>query len=363
LLQFAVDTAPTTERFLIFGVFARGRHNTSSRCSGTGRGAAYVANMTETEHVLAFDIGGTKLAAAVVDSDGGVAVEARTQTIGADGEALYAQLESLGTSVVQRSGNAISAVGAGCGGPMQFPSGVVSPLHIPQWREFPLRDRLARSFGVQAIVDNDAKAMAFGEWWRGAGRGSRNMLGMVVSTGVGGGLVVDGKLLDGEHGHAGHIGHVNVEPEGPVCNCGARGCLTGVASGRGIARRIAEAQQSGERTRLKAGATAEDAAHAAREGDALAARLFAEAAAGLGRGIASAVSLLDLDLVVIGGSIAIEAWDLIGGGLEAELRARAKSAFARNVRVTRASLGHRAGLVGAAAFALRSRGDWARGDS
>jgi glucokinase len=313
-----------------------------------------------SEHVLAFDIGGTKLAAAVVNSGGDVVVEARAQTIGADGEALYAQLESLGRSVVQRSGHVVAAVGAGCGGPMLFPSGVVSPLHMPQWRDFPLRDRLAQSFGVGAVVDNDAKAMAFGEWWLGAGGGSRNMLGMVVSTGIGGGLIIDGRLLDGEHGHAGHIGHVNVGPDGPVCRCGARGCLTGVASGVGIARRIAEAQASGEPTGLKAGATAQDAAQAARAHDALAARLFAEAAAGLGRGIASAVSLLDLDRVVIGGSIAIEAWDLIGSGLETELRARARSAFTRDVRVMRASLGQRAGLVGAAAFAL---GRHRRGDS
>jgi len=308
--------------------------------------------MSETDHVLAFDIGGTKLAAAVVNSDGGVVAEARTPTI-ADGEALYAQLESLGRSVVKSSGKQVSALGAGCGGPMQFPSGVVSPLFIPQWRDFALRDRLASSFGVEAVVDNDAKAMALGEWWRGAGRGSRNMLGMVVSTGIGGGLIIDGRLLDGEHGHAGHIGHVNVGPDGPVCRCGARGCLTGVASGAAIARRIAEARGSGEPTGLKEGATAEDAAHAARAHDALAARLFAEAAAGLGRGIASTVSLLDLDRVVIGGSIAIEAWDLIGGGLETELRARARSAFTRDVRVLRASLGQRAGLVGAAALALR----------
>lgn len=311
--------------------------------------------MSETEHVLAFDIGGTKLAAAVVNSDGDVVVEARTPTI-ADGEALYARLESLGRSVLESSGKLVSAVAAGCGGPMQFPAGVVSPLHIPQWRDFPLRDRLARSFDAPAVVDNDAKAMAFGEWWRGAGRGSRNMLGMVVSTGIGGGLIIDGRLLDGEHGHAGHIGHVNVGPDGPVCRCGARGCLTGVASGAAIAQRISEAQGSGEPTALRAGASAEDAARAARAGDALAARLFAEAAAGLGRGIASAVSLLDLDRVVIGGSIAIEAWDLIGGGLETELRARARSAFTRDVRVMRAALGQRAGLVGAAAFALSPRG-------
>jgi glucokinase len=306
------------------------------------------------QHVLAFDIGGTKLAAAVVDADGQIATEARAPTIREDGEALYARLEGLGREVIERSGTVIAAVAAGCGGPMQFPSGVVAPLHMPQWRDFPLRDRLARSFGVGAVVDNDAKAMAYGEWWRGAGRGSRNMLGMVVSTGVGGGLIIDGKLLDGEHGHAGHIGHVNVGPEGPLCRCGARGCLTGVASGAGIALRIAEAQQSGEPTRLKAGATAEDAAQAARAGDILAARLFAEAAAGLGRAIASAESLLDLDRVVIGGSVAIGAWDLIAGALESELRARARSAWARDVQVMLGALGQRAGLVGAAAFALRS---------
>jgi glucokinase len=203
------------------------------------------------------------------------------------------------------------------------------------------------------VVDNDAKAMALGEWWRGAGQGSLNVLGMVVSTGVGGGLVVDGRLLDGEHGHAGHIGHVNVLPDGPRCECGAYGCLTAVAAGTGIARRIAAALDAGARTRLEPGATATDAARAARDGDALATGLFADAASGLGRAIASATALVDLDRVVIGGSIGIEAWDLLQPGLEAELRARARIPFARNVQVMPAALRHDAGLVGAAALALR----------
>jgi glucokinase len=248
----------------------------------------------------------------------------------------------------------VVAVGCGCGGPQRWPEGVVSPLHIPLWRDFPLRARLEARFGVPAVVDNDAKAMALGEWWRGAGRGARHLLGMVVSTGVGGGIVVGGRVLDGAHGHAGHIGHVNVWPDGPRCACGAQGCLTAVASGSGIAARIRAARAEGTATALPPGATARDAAEAARRGDAFARSLFTDAGQALGRAIASAAALLDLDLVVIGGGVALGAWDLLGPHLVEELRVRSRIAFARDLRVARAALGDDAGLYGAAALALRT---------
>jgi glucokinase len=304
--------------------------------------------------VLAFDVGGTKLAAAVVDEGGAVRSEERAATPH-DGASLYAELERLGRSVIERSGARIDAIGAGCGGPMRYPEGIVSPLHITQWKDFPLRSRLEASFNAPAVVDNDAKAMALGEWWLGAGAGSRNMLGMVVSTGIGGGIVLYGRLLDGEHGEAGHIGHVVVEPDGPTCACGARGCVTAVASGRGIAERADEARARREGTTLAAHATAADVALAARGGDTAAAGIFVRAAVGLGRAIAAATSLLDLERVVIGGSIGLEAWDLLQPGLESELRARTRMPFARLVTVHRAGLGHDAGLVGAAALAMRPR--------
>ena len=204
------------------------------------------------------------------------------------------------------------------------------------------------------MVDNDAKALALGERWQGAGRGSDNMLGMVVSTGVGGGIILGGRLLHGLAGNAGHIGHVIVWPDGPVCGCGARGCVEGVASGSGLARRLKAALAAGAATSLAAESTAADIAAAARQGDLLAQELFRTAGEGVGRGIASTAALLDLELVVIGGSIALHAWDLLGPPLEAELRRSARLDFTRGVRVVRAQLGDNAGVLGAAVLAFDS---------
>jgi len=182
------------------------------------------------------------------------------------------------------------------------------------------------------------------------------MLGMVVSTGVGGGIILDGKLLNGFAGNSGHVGHIIVWPNGPLCGCGARGCVEGVASGSGLARRLADALAAGASTSLAPGSTAVEIAAAARQGDALASELFRTAGEGVGRGIASAAALLDLELVVIGGSIALRAWDLLGPPLEATLRATARLDFTRGVRVVHAELGDQAGLFGAALLAFQSVG-------
>lgn len=304
--------------------------------------------MERMDAALAIDIGGTKLAAAIVTGEGEVIGDRRTATAAnGDGERLYADLERIAREALAEAPAdvAVVGIGAGCGGPMAWPDGVVSPLYIPAWREFPLRARLERSFAMRALVDNDAKAMALGEWWLGAGAATRNMIGIVVSTGLGGGLVVDGRLLDGGHGHAGHIGHVNVDPDGPTCLCGSRGCAAAIAAGTSIARRFRE--------RTGRDVSAADVAAIARAGDASARELFADAGRAVGRAIASTASLCDLELAVLGGSIALYAWDLIGTEIEQELRARARMPFERALRVTQAALGARAGLVGAAALLLR----------
>jgi glucokinase len=202
------------------------------------------------------------------------------------------------------------------------------------------------------VLDNDAKALALGERWKGAGRGSDNMLGMVVSTGVGGGIILGGHLLHGFAGNSGHVGHIIVWPDGPLCGCGAHGCLEAVASGSGLTRRLGTALLSGVASRLDAGASAAEIADAARAGDALAIELLRTAGEGVGRGIASAAALLDLELVVIGGSIALKAWDLIGPSLQSELTRSARLDFTRNVRVVQAELGDSAGVYGAARLAL-----------
>ena len=305
---------------------------------------------------LGIDVGGTKLAVAVIDEDGLVRSYERIATPRADtADELFEALLQLCQRVLVEGGEDVASIGVGCGGPMRYPAGIVSPLNIPIWRDFPLLERLQNAFNLPCVVDNDAKALALGERWRGAGRGSHNMLGMVISTGVGGGIILDGRLLNGFGGNAGHFGHIVVWPDGPPCSCGGQGCVEAVASGSGLARRLNLALAAGESSRLPRGATAKDIAEAARDGDALAQTLFRTAGEGVGRGIASAAALLDLELVVIGGSVALYAWDLIGPPLEAELRHYARLDFTRDVRVVHAELGDQAGVFGAAQLAFNLR--------
>jgi len=287
------------------------------------------------KRVLAIDIGGTKLASAIVAADGAITAERRTATPPtSDPEELFSAVVDLARTSVAAAGVDIDAMGVGCGGPMRWPDGIVSPLHIHAWRDFPLRERLAAVFAVPCTIENDAKAFALGEHWLGAGLSARALLGVVLSTGVGAGIVIDGHPLHGAGGQAGHLGHVVADPDGPACACGGRGCVEAIASGSALARR----------------GNAEPAAIAvkARAGDADASQIYVDAGRALARGIASAAALLDLDRVVIGGGVALGAWDLLEPPLRTELALRARLSFTRGLRVTRSALGERAGLLGAA---------------
>jgi glucokinase len=285
--------------------------------------------------VLAVDIGGTKLAAAVVDRTGTLTGRASTATVAlpsanTPGDGLFATLTKLVDEVrASAGGRDLVACGVGCGGPMSPAGAFVSPLNIPQWRAFPLRDRLAAHLGLPTFVDNDAKALTLGEGWIGAARGERNYLGMVVSTGVGGGIVVDGRLLDGASTNAGHIGHVIVEPGGRKCGCGARGCLEAEASGSAIMAITGEpAERASAEIRDRTGML-------------------------VGRAVGSVVNLLDLRLVVIAGSVALGFGDPFFAAAQRELDAVCQIEFARGARVRPAGSGERAPLIGAAAVAWR----------
>ncbi|HWI04977.1 MAG TPA: ROK family protein, partial [Acidimicrobiales bacterium] len=228
---------------------------------------------------LAVDIGGTKMAAGLVRDDGEVLASASAPSRADSADGLFDVLAALVEGV--RDGAEVAVCGVGCGGPMAAGGETVSPLNIAVWRDFPLRSRLATVTGRATFVDNDAKALALGEGWKGAAAGVDDFIAMVVSTGVGGGIVLDGRLLDGAGGNAGHIGHLCVEPEGRVCACGARGCLEAEASGTSIAA-----------------VTGRPAAEASAEVIARTGRL-------VGRGVASAANLLDLRLAVVAGSVAL----------------------------------------------------------
>jgi glucokinase len=220
----------------------------------------------------------------------------------------------------------------GCGGPMEPGGRTVSPLNIPAWKRFPLRERLASACGLPTFVDNDAKALALGEGWRGAAAGMRNFIAMVVSTGVGGGLVLDGRLIDGQSGNAGHVGHVIVEPEGRRCSCGARGCLEAEASGTAIER-----------------ATGRPAREARSETIERAGRM-------VGRAVASVACLLDLELAVVAGSVALGFGPPFFEAAQRELDERARIAFARGSRIVPAGLGAEGPLVGAGAVGWNRAG-------
>ncbi|GAA3200322.1 ROK family protein [Actinocorallia longicatena] len=295
------------------------------------------------ERVLAIDVGGTKLAVGIVDPGGRVETYERTETPKVDAEGLWRTLESLLDKLPESD---LIGVGVGCGGPMEWPSGEVSPLNIPGWRGFPLRERLRERYkGLPVRIHNDAVTVAVGEHWRGAGRGSRNVLGMVISTGVGGGLILGDRLIDGASGNAGHIGHIVVDPGGMPCKCGGRGCLEAIARGPALA---AWAQAEGWRAEQMI-ATAKDLAADAARGHPIAVAAMRRAGRALGIAIASATHLLDLDVVAIGGGMS-QAGPMLFTPLDETFRHHARMEFARHVRVVPAELGQTAGLVGAAAF-------------
>jgi len=307
-----------------------------------------------TDWALAVDIGGTKLAAARVRTDGTVQVRARRPTpTDDDPESIWAALVSLVDDVT--AGDVPARVGVGCGGPMRWPAGEVSPLNLAGWRDFPLRARLSHRYPDAIVrVHNDAVAVAAGEHWRGAGRGTSHFLGMVVSTGVGGGLIVDGRVDSGRSGNAGHVGHVVVDADGPPCACGGRGCLEAIARGPAV---VAWAQEQGWSAAEASGATLADAAWS---GDPLALAAFARAGQALGVALASVVATLDLDAVAVGGGLA-NSGDLLLAPARAAFDRHAGMSYVRDCRIVPAELGDDAGLVGAAAFVLAGGRYWPAG--
>lgn len=281
-----------------------------------------------SDGVLSIDIGGTKLAAAVVDGSGRIRWSRRAATpVGGDAEELWAALETLIASAPREL--RVAACGVGCGGPMAAHGEFVSPLNIPGWRGFPLRARLSGLTGLPTWVDNDAKALALGEGWVGAAAGRADYLSMVVSTGVGAGIVLDGHLLDGDSGNAGHIGHVIVEPDGRICRCGARGCLEAEASGTAI-------EAATGRPPTEAGID-----------------VIERAGRLVGRAVASVANLLDLQLATVAGSVALGFGAPFFAAAQAELAARARLDFSTSCRIVQSPLGELGGLIGAAAVARR----------
>ncbi|MDT5249358.1 MAG: glucokinase [Mycobacterium sp.] len=293
---------------------------------------------------LALDIGGTKIAAGLIDRDGTLVHRAQQPTPDTDAEAIWAVTAGLLSDAMREASGGITGVGIASAGPIDLPSGTVSPINIAAWQRFPIVERVAKLTGRSVRLGGDGLCMALGEQWCGAARGAQFVLGMVVSTGIGGGLVLDGAPYDGRTGNAGHVGHVVVDPDGARCTCGGHGCVETVASGPHMAQ---WARENG--WAASPDADAKELADDANRGDTVALRAFQRGATAVAMTIASVAAVCDLDLVVVGGGVA-KAGALLFDPVREALKSFAGLDFIRGLRVLPAELGGDAGLVGAAAL-------------
>ncbi|MFI0541312.1 ROK family protein [Streptomyces sp. WSLK1-3] len=309
-----------------------------------------------TDLVAALDIGGTKIAGALVDGHGRILLRAQRPTPAQeDGESVMRAVEeTLGELTDSPLWGRAGALGIGSAGPVDASTGTVSPVNVPGWRDYPLVRRVREaSGGLPVELIGDGVAITAAEHWQGAARGHDNALCMVVSTGVGGGLVLNGRLHAGPTGNAGHIGHISVDLDGDPCPCGARGCVERIASGPNIARRALE---NGWRPGPDGDTSAAAVADAARDGDPVAVASFARAAQALAAGIAATATLVEIDIAVIGGGVG-KAGDVLFEPLRKALADYATLSFVQRLTVVPAQMGTDAGLVGAAAAALAKRTD------
>ncbi|MBD0710359.1 ROK family protein [Streptomyces sp. CBMA291] len=305
--------------------------------------------------VIALDIGGTKIAGALVDAGGDIRVRAlRPTPAREDGETVMRAVEAVLTRLsASPLWDAAGAVGIGSAGPVDAERGTVSPVNVPGWRAYPLVERVRRATGGRPVtLVGDGVAMAAAEHWLGAARGHDNALGLVVSTGVGGGLVLGGRLHPGPTGNAGHIGHIVVDLDGDPCACGGRGCVERLASGPHLARR---ALGNGWRPGRDGDASAAGVAAAAHAGDPIALAAFARAARALAAGIATTAALVEIDIAVVGGGVA-RAGEILFTPLRHALAEYATLSFLRDLTVLPAATGTDAGLLGAAAAAWAGPG-------
>jgi glucokinase len=305
--------------------------------------------------VLALDIGGTKLAVAVVTEDGRTHAYLVEPTRRDEGpESVIARLFAMGQRAVRDAAlGPVAAVGISCGGPLDAASGVLlSPLHLPGWINIPIVDLAQAEFGVPAVLENDATAAVLAEHRYGVARGADVALYLTISTGVGGGAILHGRLHRGAAGNGGEFGHIMVRPGGRLCMCGRLGCLEGYASGTSIARRASEAvaASGGVLADLPA-IRGEDVSAAALGGDPVAVAVWNETVDVLGQAITDLVNTFEPDIVVLGGGVTRSGSQLLDP-VRAIVKRDAMPPAAAAARVELAALGDEVCVVGAAALAF-----------
>lgn len=313
------------------------------------------------------DIGGTNVVVGLVPEEGGPPRGLRTRatvSLGNTDQVVMEIARMVRQTIEEGRESAedeILGVGIGSPGPLDLAAGVVLDAFNLGWKDFPIRDRLAEAVGMPALLDNDANCATWGEYWLGAGRDVRSLVGVTLGTGIGGGVILDGRLIHGASASAGELGHMTIDFHGRRCKCGNYGCLEAYASGPNIAARAREGLEAGAEsalTDLVEGEldrlTAATVYEAILEGDAYAEEVMLETAKILGAGLANIVNLFNPDMIVIVGGVT-RAGDYLFGPLRSEVRRRAFRSAEQVCRIVAGELPHTAGVIGAAGLFLHSR--------
>ena len=317
------------------------------------RGAYGIIVLMRT--IVAVDIGGTQLRAAVYKQDQIQPLAQKRVETKANEPDTFGRLIKLIEDIWPKN-DKVDAIGVSSPGPLDPHTGIImNPPNIKEWRDFPITAKLTEHFGIPSYLDNDANLAGLAEWKFGAGRGHHNVLYLTVSTGVGGGVIIDDRLLQGHHGLAAELGHTTVQADGPLCGCGQRGHIESFSSGTGVERFVADQLKAGRESVLHPHAGAKNSAHdisiAAKQGDALSIEAYAIAGKYLGIGVANFLHAFDPSIVIFGGGVS-QSGPLLFDSFDVSLKERViHPRYLEGLVITRAELGDDAGLLGARALA------------
>jgi len=303
--------------------------------------------------IIAVDIGGTQLRAATYKQDQiEPLAQKRVQTKASEPDT-FGRLVKLIEDIWPKN-EKVDAIGVSSPGPLDPYNGIImNPPNIKEWRDFPITTKLTEHFGIPSYLDNDGNLAGLGEWKYGAGRGHHNVLYLTISTGVGGGVIIDDRLLDGYHGLAAELGHTTVQADGPLCGCGQPGHLESYSSGTGIERFVADQLKAGRESVLNPNKknSAHDISEAARQGDMLSIEAYQIAGKYLGVGVANFLHAFDPSIVIFGGGVS-QSGPLLFDTFDISLKERViHPRYLEGLVITRAELKDDSGLLGARALA------------
>ncbi len=302
--------------------------------------------------IVSIDIGGTQLRAASYKQEQSPFTQKRVKTKASEPDT-FGRLVKLIEDIWPEK-EKVDAIGVSSPGPLDPHMGIImSPPNIKEWRDFPITAKLTKHFGVPAYLDNDANLAGLAEWKFGAGRGHHNVLYLTISTGVGGGVIINDRLLQGYHGLAAELGHITLQADGPLCGCGQRGHLESFSSGTGIERFVAEQLKAGRESVLHPDKknSAHDISEAAKQGDALSIEAYEAAGKYLGIGVANFLHAFDPSIVVFGGGVS-QSGSLLFDAFNVSLKEHViHPRYLEGLVITKAELGDDSGLLGARALA------------